>query len=187
VEDSPPGLSPPPPASSATSPSERGAGACHPPFAPRSRRVLVASGRLRVPSPLHTPAGRARAARTRGATRVGLAAGGIDLDLGLPLFRRGGLADVRVTRQLRIVLFRVVAILPKRRFDIFFLELPVVRVCGSSLSSAAHHSQRVQPRILRVPSIAHSEHAHCAWAGTNASRISAALVAPRFSCGLSAL
>jgi hypothetical protein len=43
-------------------------------------------------------------------------------DAGLPLLRRRGLVDGWVTRQLRVVLFRVVPILPERRFEKVFLE-----------------------------------------------------------------
>jgi hypothetical protein len=46
-------------------------------------------------------------------------------DVRLPLFRRRGLVHVRVTRHLRMVLFRVVSILPKRRFGNSFLVLVV--------------------------------------------------------------
>jgi hypothetical protein len=51
---------------------------------------------------------------------------GTDIDIGLPLFRRRGLAETRVTgRPTQLRLFLVVANMPEYRFGLFILDLEV--------------------------------------------------------------
>jgi hypothetical protein len=53
--------------------------------------------------------------------------------------------DVRTTRQLRIVRVRVAPNLPKRRFEVFFLEL-VVEESRSTLQIDSSLRGRIDPR-----------------------------------------